>query len=768
MKKHKLLTLAFCISFAITTFHTNAQKVGINTDTPIAELDIRGEDDTNDGGELQLSTPNQTNFLRFFGGRLGDRNPFIAFHDQDTFHLVRTSADYSTFRQLMSVLPNGQIGIGTKTPQADLDINTLDADDGAAIHLSNSDDTNFLRLYSGRAGLPNPFIYWNLGSHLEFGRSDADESNYETFLTLDGKTMGIFNTGRSIFIGEEAGSADDKSDNSNIGVGSFAIQNNVSGELNIAIGDSSLYTIDNDNRNIAIGHSTLRLLTSGFGNVGIGDEAGRELLSGSNNTFIGRQAGRNAVNISKNTAIGNSAGHFLSDGDDNVMIGYFAGYGILEGDRNVYIGSAAATNITGDQGGEENVIIGASAGIDGPGIRNTYLGARAGLGNNGGIHNVILGFNAGASPDTLNNTVLIGYEAGFGSNRDNTLMIDNSSTASPLIYGEFDNDLLRVNGKQEISGELDIDKTGVALRINGDETIWYNDTYLSYGFGAEHNYFAKPMRVGPIEGSTTPFADLHVVDSGLSNLVIESHTGDAKLQLSGNTNSQGTGWTMERDGSSGDLQFRHNNLLKMTMDNSGNLGIGVANPINLVDIAGVTNIETAINGTNNYITYIGNTSDNNSFHNDGLQITAGHTTYNSSRQSNFIRFENPSGAQTGRIGQISSSSVTYQVSSDIRLKKDITPTQYGLKEILKIQPKDFYWKNDLGTSPKYTGFIAQELYDVFPQAASIGGDDPESNPWSIAPMELIPLLVKGMQELQEQIDELKKQNEILMESLTKE
>ena len=51
-----------------------------------------------------------------------------------------------------------------------------------------------------------------------------------------------------------------------------------------------------------------------------------------------------------------------------------------------------------------------------------------------------------------------------------------------------------------------------------------------------------------------------------------------------------------------------------------------------------------------------------------------------------------------------------------------------------------------------TGFLAQEVYSVFPQAASKGGKDPVQDPWSVAPMELIPLLVNGMQEQQSMIE----------------
>ena len=117
----KSILLALFIAPIALMAQTN---VGINTNNPAFDLDIRGTNDADDGGELQLATPNQTNFLRFFGGRLGDANPFMAFTDTDTFHIVTTSTspDWSTYTRRMTIRPNGYVGIGTQSPEAQLDI----------------------------------------------------------------------------------------------------------------------------------------------------------------------------------------------------------------------------------------------------------------------------------------------------------------------------------------------------------------------------------------------------------------------------------------------------------------------------------------------------------------------------------------------------------------------------------------------------------------------------------------------------------------------
>lgn len=89
-------------------------------------------------------------------------------------------------------------------------------------------------------------------------------------------------------------------------------------------------------------------------------------------------------------------------------------------------------------------------------------------------------------------------------------------------------------------------------------------------------------------------------------------------------------------------------------------------------------------------------------------------------------------------------------TSDERLKKDIQDVSYGLNEILALRPRDFIWKES-GIAD--TGFIAQEVYEVFPQAV----DTTENNEvgWGVNYSKLTPLAVAGIQELAAQVAELK-------------
>jgi hypothetical protein len=92
----------------------------------------------------------------------------------------------------------------------------------------------------------------------------------------------------------------------------------------------------------------------------------------------------------------------------------------------------------------------------------------------------------------------------------------------------------------------------------------------------------------------------------------------------------------------------------------------------------------------------------------------------------------------------------YNTSSDERLKTN--PTNFnGLSLIQGMLPKKYERISNPGVS-EY-GFYAQELNTVYPQAVTVGGEDPEKAPWQIDYSKLTPVLVKAIQELKQQFDD---------------
>jgi len=105
------------------------------------------------------------------------------------------------------------------------------------------------------------------------------------------------------------------------------------------------------------------------------------------------------------------------------------------------------------------------------------------------------------------------------------------------------------------------------------------------------------------------------------------------------------------------------------------------------------------------------------------------------------------------VGEISSTtfSTSYGTTSDLRLKQNIRPTAFSMDDLMQLQVRDYTYIADAANTPQ-TGFIAQELHELIPQAVTVGGADPSSNPWQVDYGKLTPFLVKAVQDLKAQKD----------------
>jgi hypothetical protein len=106
-------------------------------------------------------------------------------------------------------------------------------------------------------------------------------------------------------------------------------------------------------------------------------------------------------------------------------------------------------------------------------------------------------------------------------------------------------------------------------------------------------------------------------------------------------------------------------------------------------------------------------------------------------------------------GSISASA--FNVSSDRRLKTNITSLRYGLKEVLALQPVSYNWKKSPATD-KQLGLIAQDAKKEIPEIVS--GNE-KTGTLSINYTELVPVLINAIREQQQQIDTLKKDIQLL-------
>jgi hypothetical protein len=197
-------------------------------------------------------------------------------------------------------------------------------------------------------------------------------------------------------------------------------------------------------------------------NTFIGYYAGKVNVTGTSNTFLGSEAGT-ATTTSNNTFIGFQAGKINSIGSNNTFIGVYSGMGNSNGSGNICIGYQTGYNIVS-------------------GINNVYIGNYSGMENEGN-NNTFLGNNSG-SESTGSNNVFIGTNVGFYESSNNKLMIDNQDISTPLIWGDFSADQLKLNGK-----------TGIGMGTNTFPTSVGGASVTGYNLFVRGGILADEVRV---------------------------------------------------------------------------------------------------------------------------------------------------------------------------------------------------------------------------------------------------------------------------------
>jgi len=271
----------------------------------------------------------------------------------------------------------------------------------------------------------------------------------------------------------------------NLAIGANALKTCVSGYNNTAIGKNTLALANNSaHDNVSIGYNSQSAVTSGSYNLSIGTDSLVNNQTGASNVGVGMNALR-ACTGSENTGVGGYTGYYNSTGSQNVYIGASAGTTCL-GSRNIIIGFTACegTQATysdsvyigyksgnGASCGDFNVAIGREslqatvtkvtaigyqAGKAATGTGNVFVGYQAGLTVGAGANNTLIGSGAGASLTTNGGGVMIGYQAGNAETAANKLYIANSSTTTPLIYGDFSTPSLTFNGTVNIQDAKNI------------------------------------------------------------------------------------------------------------------------------------------------------------------------------------------------------------------------------------------------------------------------------------------------------------------------
>tara|TARA_R110001592_G_scaffold321970_1_gene600785 strand:- start:206 stop:3763 length:3558 start_codon:yes stop_codon:yes gene_type:complete len=322
---------------------------------------------------------------------------------------------------------------------------------------------------------------------------------------------------------------------------------NITGYSNTALGSFTLKDAQYANQNVAIGQQAQRYATGSY-NVTVGTQANM-YTTGGNNVAVGGLAakGGSTSNFTNTVAVGYQALTSLTTGAENTALGYQAGYSNTTGARNLSFGHQ--TNYAVTTGGyntgvgwqanrfavttNHNTGVGHLANSRSTGSNNTAIGSEAAEGVIGsstfsntvavgyqaltavttGAGNTALGYQAGLATTTGASNVFVGYQAGSAVTTDsNKLYIANSNTAAPLIYGEFDNDLVRVNGNLQVGAPAP-NAPDKSLTIAG-----YSAAKLAFNL---HNGFGKPEISASFDGS------VKFINQGSSTTLLSLQFGES-------------------------------------------------------------------------------------------------------------------------------------------------------------------------------------------------------------------------------------------------
>lgn len=342
-----------------------------------------------------------------------------------------------------------------------------------------------------------------------------------------------------------------------------------------------------DNQNVVFRRNNIR---AGF----IGDAAFNAITfdSQNGNTSFGANSLVNpTVNVASQTGVRNSAFGVNAltantTGQRNTAVGDFTLFSNTTGSENTAIGAGALFTNTISGG---HVAIGRNAltsfnGVAGT-IGNTAIGFAALRNTTSGVRNVALGYEALRNGTTASGNIGIGYRAGRDETNSNRLYIENSEANqdNALIYGEFDTNIVRVNGILQISnpagtfGYAFPSTRGLAnqvLQTNGaGATAWVNASSLSVT-ETDPQVSSSTANAIPRWNGTT-LVDGTLVDDGTNLGIGMSPLAGNKLDVNGKTRT--TNFQMTAGA---------NNGFYLQSDATGN-GSWVTSPLNNLSVVRV-------------------------------------------------------------------------------------------------------------------------------------------------------------------------------------
>jgi hypothetical protein len=138
-------------------------------------------------------------------------------------------------------------------------------------------------------------------------------------------------------------------------------------------------------------------------------------------------------------------------------------------------------------------------------------------------------------------------------------------------------------------------------------------------------------------------------------------------------------------------------------------------------------------------------------------------SYGASGTTGTFEFRNAAGGAGSNLVATINASGVYTAVSDINKKKDFETSTIGLNAILGLKPTLYRMNSDESEGDKELGFIAQEVKEFIPQAYVESGED-DAKFIGLNYNAIVAALVKSVQELKSENDNLKSRLEVLEQS----
>jgi len=527
-------------------------------------------------------------------------------------------------------------------------------------------------------------------------------------------------------------------------------------EYNLAVGTTALDAVTTGDKNVGVGYNALTALITGSWNTAVGYEAGKAMTTGADNTAFGLSAGAAITTGSRNIAIGGVALDNVDTENDNLAIGYAAlGGAIAGGEYNVAIGNYTldATTVgdnnvamgynalTSNTVGNNNVALGHSAlfsntgdaNWDYEGSDNVAIGSNALYSMTEGYKNIAMGTNAFKDGTTGGNNISIGYQ----SMENATYPWSNVAIGYEALKG--------IDGTPMTGGtNTAIGYNALKLNISGSSNaaIGYGNLYnnTTGSTNTAVGYYNMPNNTEGFQNVALGSYNLYYNTTGDYNVALGYYALRAQTTPNNNVGIGYYAGYSNVDGTNNVHVGYRAGYGYSSQSNDGNTSIGAEA------------LEVIRTGDNN--TAVGyqagdalRTGSNNTIIGYGAAVASNST-------SNSITLGNSS------ITSLRCADQTISSLSDARDKTNIEDLPIGLGFINTLRPRKFEWNTRDGAKVGITegGFIAQELQQAEEGNEWLGlvyEENPEKLEASYG--NLLPVLVKAVQELSEELETQKKE-----------